>query len=196
MKTRMKWVVLALLAAPAGVEAQHGGGARPVRTPPREATQFNFLVGQWELVVKPAAASLGQRIHGVPKLVGTWKGWKALDGFGIEDELRITDNSGNPMTLAHAVRYYDGVAKQWKTSTVDVYRGVITLATGQMRGDEMNVASQGKDAEGKPYLSRARYTDITPASFRFLQERSTDNGKSWKENLTIEAKKVSASASR
>jgi hypothetical protein len=145
--------------------------------------------------VKPAATGLAQKIHGVPKLIGTWKAWRALDGFGIEDELRITDRSGNPMTLSHAVRYYDANAKSWKTSNLDVYRGVFTSSTAQMRGPEMTASSRGTDSEGKPYMSRARYSDITPRSFRFIQERSTDNGKTWSTNLTIEAKRSSTSAS-
>lgn len=196
MKARSLWIVLAFLVSPVAARAQHGSAAPAVRTPPREAAQFNFLVGQWELVVKPAPTSLGQRIHGTPKLVGTWKGWRALDGWGIEDELRITDNSGNPMSLNHAVRYYDATARRWKTSTVDVYRGVFTASVAELRGTDIVTSSQGTDADGKPYLSRARYSDISPSGFRFVQQRSSDNGKTWKDNLTIEAKRVSASAAR
>lgn len=196
MKARWLWIVLAFLMSPAVARSQHGSGAPAVKTPPREASQFNFLVGQWELVVKPAASSLAQRIHGTPKLVGIWKGWRALDGFGIEDELRITDNSGNPMSLSHSVRYYDASGRRWKTSTVDVYRGVFTSAAAEMRGSEMVTSSQGSDADGKPYLSRGRYSGISATAFRFVLERSTDNGKTWKDNLTIDAKRVSSSAAR
>lgn len=196
MKARSLWIVLAFLISPAVARSQHGSATPVVKTPPREASQFNFLVGQWELEVKPAASSLAQRIHGTPKLAGVWKAWRGLDGFGVEDELRITDNSGNPMSFSHSVRYYDASARQWKTSSVDVYRGVFTSATAQMRGAEMVTSSRGTDAEGNPYLSRGRYSDISSNGFRFVQQRSTDNGKTWKDNLTIEAKRVSASAAR
>ena len=195
MPIRSLWIIVALLLSSAA-EAQHGAGPSQSRTPPREAAQFNFLAGQWELIVKPAPTSLGQRIHGVPKLVGTWKGWRALDGWGFEDELRITDNSGNPVMLSHAVRYYDAGAKQWKSSTVDVYRGVFTNATAQMSGSSIVTSSSGVDQEGKSYLSKSTYSAITPGSFKFVQQRSIDGGKTWKENLTIEAKRVSATASR
>ena len=196
MKSRWIWVVLAFLVTPAAARSQHGSAPPVVKTPPREASQFNFLVGQWELVVKPAASTLAQRIHGTPRLVGIWKAWRALDGFGIEDELRITDNSGNPMSLSHSVRYYDPGAKRWKTSSLDVYRGAFTSAVGEMRGNEIVTSSQGTDAEGKPYMSRGRYSDISSTAFRFVQQRSTDKGKTWKDNLTIEAKRVSTSAAR
>jgi hypothetical protein len=190
-------VVLAMFAASATAGAQHGSSApAPNRTAPAEAAQFNFLVGQWELVVKPAASGLAQRIHGVPKLVGVWKAWRALDGWGIEDELRVTDASCNPVNLTHATRYYDRTSKTWKSSAIDVYRGVFTSSTSQFANGQMTSTSRGTDADGKAYLTRGRFSGISRNTFRFVQERSTDNGKSWDENLTIEAKRVSATASR
>ena len=176
-------------------DAQHGGGP-PNRTPPAEASQFNFLVGQWDLEVKPAPVGLGQRIHGVPKLVGVWKAWRGLDGWGIEDELRIVDGSGNPVGFSHAVRYYDATSKTWKTSSLDVYRGVFTSGTARRASADIVTSSRGADANGKPYVSRSRYHDISRDAFTFTQERSADNGKTWKQTLEISAKRVAAAAAR
>jgi hypothetical protein len=196
MQARSLWIVFAILITPAAAHGQHGGGAPAVKAPPGEAAQFNFLVGQWDLDVHPAATTLAQKIHGMPKIVGTWKGSRALDGFGIEDDLRITDKSGNPMSLVHAVRYYDAGAKQWKAMALDVYRGTFTPSAAEWRAGVMTVISRGTDSEGKPYTSRSRYSKITAATFRFEQERSTDGGKSWKETLTIDATRVSPTATR
>ena len=186
-----------ILTLSSAAHAQHGSSAAPVRSAPAEAKQFGFLIGQFDLVVKPAASGLAQRIHGVPKLVGTWKGWRALDGFGIEDELRITDASGNPKAYSHAVRYYDGTARHWIASSIDVNRGVFTNSTAEWHDNVLTATSRGTDGEGKAYLTRSRYTDITPASFTFRQDRSPDGGKTWDEGvLTIEAKRVAAAAPR
>jgi hypothetical protein len=61
----------------------------------------------------------------------------------------------------------------------------------------MNQSSSGTDAEGKAYMARTRVYDITPNSFKWQQDRSTDGGRTWTEGtLRIEAKRVSATANR
>jgi hypothetical protein len=196
MRVRGAFVQLLLvLSVPAA--AQHGGGGASVRSAPAEATQFAFLVGQWELTVRPNASTLAMKIHGVPKLAGTWKAWRAFDGFGVEDELRITDASGNPRSLSHAMRFYDATAKRWTATTLDVYRGVFTPSTANWRDGRMTVTSRGVDGEGKAYVARSVYSEITSASFRLRQDRSMDDGQTWTEGvLTIDARRVAATASR
>ncbi|HEX9165815.1 MAG TPA: hypothetical protein VF862_07870 [Gemmatimonadales bacterium] len=187
-----------LLVVASRAVAQHGGGPiGPAAVAPAEARQHDFLVGQWDLTVKVPATSLATRIHGMPKLVGTWKAWRAFDGYGIQDELRITDASGNPMNLTHSLRYYDRTARQWTITALDAYRGKVVTSTATWADGAMSQEAKGVDQEGKAFLSRARFTDITPSSFTFRQDRSYDEGKSWKEGtLVIEAKRVAATAPR
>ena len=190
--------VLALLVAPHVAPAQQGGAASPmVSAAPREATQFDFLVGQWELVAQPMASGLAARIHGVPKLRGTWKAWRAFDGWGIEDELRLTDESGNPRLLSHQMRIYDVTARRWSNSALDVYRTTFSMSTAEWRDDRMLVSARGTDQEGRAYVARIRFFDITPSRFRYQIDRSFDNEKSWVEGvMKIEAKRVAAVAPR
>jgi hypothetical protein len=195
---RLISLTLLALAVPVSVGAQHGAGT-PEAPPaaPAEARQHDFLVGQWELVVKVPPAGLAQRIHGVPKLVGTWKAWRAFDGFGVEDELRITDEAGNPLSLSHALRFYDRTARTWNVTLLDVYRGRLTSATAEWKDGRMLQNGQGTDPQGKPVLVRSRFHDITPGSFKWQQDRSSDNGKTWTEGtLRIQARRVAAVAPR
>lgn len=195
---RLTCLCLLVVVVPCRVQAQHGAGTpQAPASAPAEARQHDFLVGQWELVVKVPPAGLAQRIHGVPRLVGTWKAWRAFDGFGVEDELRITDAAGNPRSLSHALRYYDRSARTWSITVLDVYRGRLTSATGEWKDGRMVQNGQGTDAEGKPARVRSRFQDITPTSFKWQQDRSSDNGKTWTEGtLRIEARRVAAAAPR
>lgn len=184
----------ALLALPAA--AQHGA-RRPAHVPPREASQYDFLLGEWELTVEVPPTSLAARIHGMPKLTGTWKAWCALDGFGVEDELRITDQAGNPMSLTHTVRVYDAEARRWRLATLDVYRARFYSPAVEWRGGEVWVRSRGTDPDGEEYLSRTRIYDVEADRFRFEQDRSFDGGRSWEEGaLRIEARRTAAAARR
>jgi hypothetical protein len=189
----------AALAAPLAAQ-QHAASAAPQvsqSVAPREVEQFAFLIGQWELTITPKVNSLAARIHGAPTYLGTWKAWPAIDRFGVEDELRIMDRSGNPNSLTHTMRFYDGAQSKWILTTLDVYRARHAMASAVQRGSEMTVASYGRDGEGKAYVQRARFHDITPNSFRFTADRSFDSGKTWDTDvLKIEARRVAAAATR
>ncbi|HEY2396325.1 MAG TPA: hypothetical protein VGH81_10160 [Rudaea sp.] len=191
-------LALTLLLSPAVACAQHGGSsAMPSTAAPAEARQFDFLIGQWEVEVKPKVGGLAAMIHGTPKLAGSWKAWRSLDGFGIEDELRIADASGNPMSLNQALRVFDRSQNRWTIVGLDVYRARFSNSTAQWSDTEMRVDGNGVDGDGKPYVSRVRYFAISADAFRMQQDRSLDNGQTWDEAvLTIDAHRVAARAAR
>lgn len=179
--------------------AQHGASptVAPSAAAPKETSQFDFLVGQWELTASPKATTLGQKIHGVPKLIGVWKAWRAFDGWGIEDEVRLTDGSGNPRAFSHATRFYDAKTRRWNVASIDVTRGTSATSTAEWRGAEMVINGRGTDEDGHAYLSRATFTKISNAGFTYRLDRSTDNGATWTEGITtIVAKRVAATAPR
>jgi len=195
MHAKLVWLTLLVAAAPAA--AQHGNAAAVSRAAPAEAAQFDFLVGQWEVVAEPYVAGLAAWIHGAPKLPGTWKAWRGLDGWGIEDEIRLTDESGNPRALTHSVRVYDPQARHWNVSVLDVYRSSFQTTTAEWRDGEMHGSAKGVDPQGRAYVSRTRFTSVTADHFRLQQDRSYDDGRTWTEGfLKIEAKRVAASAPR
>jgi hypothetical protein len=192
----MKALVLSLaIALTSLAHAQHGGAA--AATAPAEAAQFDFLVGQWELEVTPKVSGLAAMIHGAPKLVGSWKAWKAFDGYGLDDELRIVDASGNPLSLNYAQRIFDAKAKRWLVSGLDVYRTRFGSSSGQWLDGEMRLEGSGQTNDGKPMLTRTRFMEISAERFKMRQDRSYDNGASWEEGtLTVVAKRISRKASR
>ena len=186
-------LIALLLSAHSVVHAQPGATAAP-----REATQFDFLLGQWEIELSPKTNGLAAMVHGTPRLVGSWKAWRAFDGFGIEDELRVIDGSGNPATLTVSQRIFDGKSRRWLISSLDVYRTRFNSATAQWQDGEMRAGgSGGNSSDGKPFITRSRFHEITAERFRMTQDRSFDEGKSWEEGvLTISAKRVAAKAAR
>ena len=178
-------VVLAALASTAR-------GQHPI---PPEVSQFAFLVGQWELTAKPPAKSFAEKIHGVRSLSGTWRASRALDGLGIDDEMRIVDPQGNPHLVVHSLRMYDASAKRWQSATFDVFGLGLLPMSGAWDGKELTVTSNALGADKKGLL-RCRFHDIAPNTFAFTEDRSADGGATWTELFTVEAKRVTTGASR
>ena len=159
----------------------------------QQEKQFDFLLGAWEVEVQPKVSGLAAAIHGTPRLSGTWKAWRALDGLAIEDELRVVDASGNPISLTHALRIYSKTDRRWKVGGADAFRARFSESSGEGVGGEMRLSGRGTDAEGRPAVTRVRYYDIKPDGFRMQQDRSIDDGKTWDEAvLVIVAKRVAA----
>ena len=186
-------VALAVLAGVSDGQAQQAG---PPVAPP-EVAQFDFLIGQWDIEVAPKTSGLVAMIHGTPPLLGTWKAWRAFDGFGVDDELRVVDGGGNPKNLSRSLRIYDAKARRWIIESLDVYGPRFSAATAAWQGGEMHVSSSGSMPDGKPYQSRTRFYEISADHFTVRQDRSYDNGATWDEGaLTINARRVAAKAQR
>jgi hypothetical protein len=165
-----------------------------IAAPAAETAQFDFLIGQWQLEVHPKVSSLAAMIHGVPKLSGTWNAWRAPDGSGIEDEIRIVDASGNPLSSNRSQRTWDATGRKWKIIGHELSHGGTGDATGQLQGTEMHIEGRFTDADGT-ILTRTRFIDIGADSFRMIQDRSADNGRSWEEgSLTVDARRQAATA--
>lgn len=190
--------LLALVLGATNAAAQHGAdGGSVVPTPPAESRQFDFLIGQWALEVRPAVSGLAARIHGAPKFSGTWKAWRAFDGWGLEDELRILDTRGNLRSIAHTVRVFDQTAARWNQNTLDVLRARFNPGNATWNGKEMVSTAAATDADGKAHLARVRFFDVSPTGFRWEQARSYDNGRTWEDpTLRITAKRTAAAATR
>ena len=190
-------IAIALLLAPPVARAQHGAPAAADHHPPAEARQYDFLVGQWELVVTPKVSSLVAFVHGQPRLHGSWKAWRALDGWGIEDELRIVDESGNPHALNHALRLWDPAARRWQVATADAYHQQMSSSTAQRVGNEMLLTGAGIDGQGRHYLTRSHLASTGPASLHLAIDHSYDDGRTWDEGVVvIDGKRVAATAAR
>jgi hypothetical protein len=167
------WVCCTIGLPAASAAGVAGAAAAP------EARQFDFLIGQWQVSGEVKTSGLVALIHGRPKLVGSWKAWRVVDGHGIEDELTLTDASGNPASAVHFTRTFSREESCWKITARDTNTGGLRPATARWQGDEMLVMGSGTSPEGKHFRSRTHYVAITPVSFRMVQDRSYDEGKTW-----------------
>jgi len=159
--------------------------------------QFDFLLGQWDVDVLPKVSAIAAAMHGAPKLSGTWRAWRAMDGLAIEDELRVVDASGNPISLSHAMRIYSKADRRWKAVALDAFRARFSESSGEAAGGDIVLTGRGNDPEGRPVVTRVRYTEIGANGFRLQQDRSSDEGRTWDEAvLTIVARRTAAAGAK
>ena len=158
-----------------------GSGAAPdstVPAPPPEASQFDFLIGAWDIVSEP-------NIPGVPERVrGRWTAQKSADGYMVVDEYRVFDDSGATVYLGETYRVFNPSTKHWEFRFVEPFSGTWHEGTGVRDGKEMHL-TQGTPGGGS--LTKIRYYDIRPDGFSWISERSRDGGKTWTKGARIEA---------
>lgn len=187
----LAWLGLAAIFWMPAAKAQQDGETPLIVTPPVEAHQYDFLIGEWTLSARPKLASLVRLVHGDIVMSGTWKARRALNGWGVQDEMQLFDPSGNPNVLIAATRFYDVRAAHWTTTSLDVYRGRQTVSAGNRVDSGMHSETRSQAADGTPTRTRVTIGSIDADHFVFRQDRSYDDGQSWDEAvLVIEATRI------
>jgi hypothetical protein len=171
--------VLPVLAFLAVLASPPEEPTKPVPAP--EASQFDFLIGVWDIVSEP-------NIPGVPERVrGRWTANKSADGFMVVDEYRVFDDGGETVYLGETYRVFNPSKKRWEFRFVEPYSGTWHEGTAVKVGDEMHL-TQGRPEGGG--MSKIRYYDIRPDRFSWISERSRDGGKTWTKGARIEASRA------
>ena len=104
---RYRVLLLALsyaLCGPVQSAAQDGPA---LKAPPPEASQFDFLVGEWTVDVTSKAPGTPPQYHGV------WRAAKTLNGLGVVDEYGIVDDSNRVVYSGTTLRVFDTKAGKW-----------------------------------------------------------------------------------
>lgn len=150
---------------------------------------YAWLIGSWDLDVVEFLDSGQQR-----RRSGEWHfGW-ALDGRAIQD-VWIVPRRGerDPANTAAKAEYYGSTLRiydpridawhiRWTDPVVQAYLSQI----GRKRGDR--IVQEGKDSMGN--LRRWSFNEITPDSFLWRGEVSSDDGRTWHTHMEYRAVRV------
>lgn len=172
-------LTLILCATPSWAQSTSETGARtlPDATPPAEASQFDYLIGDWTFVAQSKSPNTP------PTYEGRWTARRAFDGFGIVDEWRVLTPDGATAYLGFTARVFDRESMTWKLQFLNVRAGRWSTQHAVFRDGEMHLWWEEQDADGRPFTARVRYFDIQPDSFRWEMDRSYDGGASWIEDF-------------
>src|SRR5947207_1498888 len=144
--------------------------------PPPEASQFDFLVGEWSVDVTSKSPGTPPRYHGV------WRAAKTLNGLGMVDEYGVLDDAGRIVYAGTTLRVFDTKAATWTMRYVDEFGGETgrwSELVGVKQGSEMHVEQHWQSPDGRTTILKIRYYNIQPDHFSWAAEHSSDGGTTW-----------------
>lgn len=131
----------------------------------KEASQFDFWVGTWQLEWKDPDGTSRTGTNIINKILGSCV---------IEENFSTGDKS----YLGKSISMYSPDKKMWQQTWVD-NAGAYLDFTGGMDGDKMILLRKGKNKKGVEILQKMTFYDITQNEFNWNWEYSTDNGTNW-----------------
>ena len=163
------------------------------KTPPPEASQFDFLVGEWTVDVASKSANAPPRYRGVRQAR------KTLNGLGIVNEYAVGDDANQVVYSGTTLRAFDTKTGTWTMRYIDQFGGQTgrwSELVGTKDGQEIHVEQRGRSADGRTTILKIRYFDIQPNHFTWTADYSSDGGATWERDyLRIEATRRASTSS-
>lgn len=147
------------------------------RRAPMETAQFAFIVGNWKTETK-WMNNIKEKTY-APAIEGHWEAYFDWDGFAITDKWTIP---GVPGSGGLAFRSYDLLSQKWVMTYMpsnQPKRNVWVMEGGFDEQGNLTAEFTSEDAQGKAFLQKVYFKNITPNSFSWSADRSYDKGKTW-----------------
>lgn len=149
---------------------------------------YGQFVGNWTADIIEYAED-GSEKHSKWDIRFEW----ILEGRAIQDLWITPIREKNPIgwnepgnRYSTTIRVYDPKIDAWHIVWINPPNGIITYQTGRKIGNEI---IQLGEVDNLGYQSRWIYRDITSNSFRWCNEKTFDNGNSWKLMQEMRAKR-------
>jgi len=178
------WLLLVGVCLSASQEIGGLKASGPVSELADKMMLFGQFVGDWEcdvVLIQPD----GSKVNGSCE----WHfGW-ILQGRAIQDVFIAhypdagSDERSN--TYGTTVRWYDPKADVWQIRWINARQNVTHTFTARQIGNEIVL-----DGTDTPYPHRWVFFAITPRSFRWRSEDSSDGGKTWKIGQEMTVRRV------
>ncbi len=145
---------------------------------------FGQFIGVWDMDIK-LFNEANQIVYHQP---GVWMFSWILDGRAIQDVIvgpPKSDPAHGERGIGTTIRYYDETTKRWHITFMAATGPIYIHLEGGQKGDA--IVLEGKDMDGSAL--RWMFTEITPGSFHWRGYTSPDNGKTWRLEQEMFAKR-------
>ena len=155
-------------------KALHSDGPAAERA--KHLELYGWLIGNW-VMDATVQEDDGTTFKGPGEIHFGW----VLQGRAIQDVWILPG-----VFYGTTLRVYDPGLEAWHILWSDPLRQLYTRQIG--RADGSDIVQVGKNDQG--VMLRWRFVDTTPNSFRWLGERSYDDGKSWQLQAEFRAQRA------
>src|ERR1700687_2781040 len=163
-------------ALPSFIDALHTNHPAPDRAD--KMGLYGWLIGRWEMETTVYGDD-GRKHAGHGENPAGW----VLEGRAVQDVWILLG-----FFYGTTLRVYDPGLDAWHILWNDPLKQYYTRQVGRARGND--IVQEGKNDAGAGV--RWSFVEITPTSFRWLGERSLDNGASWQLQADFFARRVVA----
>ena len=154
---------------------------------PAEASQFDFLLGEWETRSMRYRAD-GSEIGGYG---GSWRARKLHSGRILLDEFTACLDDGSEISTMATLRTFSTATQRWEMTFLIAHQAqLITSFSGVFEEGEMRLEGAGRTLGGEAVQARVRFHDITDESFEWENRVSLDGGATWYRDNTISARRT------
>jgi hypothetical protein len=147
---------------------------------------YGQFVGAWDLDIDWYPAGAPERHE-----KGEWHFAWVLEGRAVQDvwifPARAQRNAGNESWhfYGSTFRFYDPALDAWHITYFEPTRPFVLRQIGRAEGAE--IVQRADEVDG--LTRRWRFVEITPDSFRWIGDVSSDQGKSWTLELEMRARR-------
>jgi hypothetical protein len=162
--------------------------ARYLAGAPKEAAQFDFLIGVWRVRGERYDDSGDVRL----KYEARWRAEHLHDRRFILDDFVFLSPSGEELSSFLTLRTYAPALTRWEIAGLAALEpGLNGRWNGRAVGAEMHLEAEIRTPEGRVTHQTERFFDITPDAFHWESLDSRDDRATWTRSAALEATRVS-----
>lgn len=153
------------------------------RLAPMETAQFDWFIGTWDSSYSFRVSPDSEQRQG--PVQGIWKAYYGFDGFAIYDDWNQVGVVG---ASGPAIRSFDPVARHWVMTYMPLNAPHASHWRMEGRFDErgeLHALFESVDPQGRAFLQRVHFENITADAFRWSSDRSYDDGATWIEDWGV-----------
>ncbi len=141
---------------------------------PKELSQFNFLVGDWDVLGETLTAD-----GSYSEWSATWKGYFLQSGYIFADEFEVPDGQGGFYFAGTTYRVFNTEKQEWQMCFADALKGTwATVFHGKFDEKGAKFVYNDSDRKGE-FMGIIKFYDITENSFKWSIDKSHDKGETW-----------------